>query len=51
MIRITELSSRPERTRISCHAALSTATCAALGKESRLNLVNTANLNSKYGVA
>jgi hypothetical protein len=29
----TNLSSRPERTRISCHAALDTATCAAFSKE------------------
>jgi len=37
----TELSSRPERTRISCHAALDTATCAAFFKESRMKIAQT----------
>jgi hypothetical protein len=46
-----ELSSRPERTRISYHAALSTTTGAALLKESRMHLVNANTLNRKSGVA
>ena len=45
------LSSRPERTRISCHVELDKAACAALRKESRMNFVNTINLNRKSGVA
>ena len=47
----TELSSRPERTRISCHAALDTATCAAFVKESRMKIANATKLNRKSGVA
>jgi hypothetical protein len=43
------LSSRPERTRISCHAALDKAVCAALRKESRMEFVNAINLNRKSG--
>jgi hypothetical protein len=46
-----ELSSRPERTRISCHAALDTATCAAFVKESRMKIVNATKLNRKSGGA
>jgi hypothetical protein len=46
-----ELSSRPERTRISCHAALETTTCAAFSKESRMNFANATNINRKSGVA
>jgi hypothetical protein len=45
------LSSRPKRTRISCHAALDKAACAALRKESRMKFVNAINLNRKSGVA
>jgi hypothetical protein len=33
----TILSSRPERTRISCHAAMETNRCAAFSEESRMN--------------
>jgi hypothetical protein len=47
----TELSSRPERTRISCHAAPDTTTYAAFIKESRMNLASATNLNRKSGVA
>jgi hypothetical protein len=47
----TELSSRPERTRISCHAALDMAACAAFDKESRMKIANAAKLNRKSGVA
>jgi hypothetical protein len=35
-----ELSSRPERTRISCHANLDIATGAAFVKESRMRIAN-----------
>jgi hypothetical protein len=47
----TELSSRPERTRISCHAALETTACAAFSKESRMKFANATNINRKSGVA
>ena len=47
----TNLSSRPERTRISCRAALDMATCAAFFKESRMKIANTTKLNRKSGVA
>src|SRR6202035_1448567 len=47
----TELSSRPERTRISCHAALETTACAAFSRESRMNFANATNTNRKSGVA
>jgi len=54
----TELSSRlprravgPERTRISCLAALDTTTCAAFVKESRMKFTNATKLNRKSGVA
>jgi hypothetical protein len=49
--RQTELSSRPERTRISCHAALDMATCAAFIKESRMKIANATKLHRKSGVA
>ena len=42
---------RPERTRISCHAALDKAACAAFIKESRIKFTNATNLNRKPGVA
>jgi hypothetical protein len=45
------LSSRPERTRISCHAALETSACAAFRKESRMKLAYATNINRKSGVA
>ena len=47
----TKLSSRPERTRISCHAALEITACAAFSKESRMKIVKTTNTNRKSGVA
>jgi hypothetical protein len=47
----TELSSRPERTRISCHAAMDMAACAAFVKESRMEIANATKLNKKSGVA
>ena len=46
-----ELSSRPERTRISCLSALDTTTCAAFIKESRMKFAGTTNLYRKSGVA
>ena len=45
------LSSRPERNRISCHAALETTACAAFRKESRMKFANATNFNRKSGVA
>jgi hypothetical protein len=45
------LSSRPERTRISCRAALETTACAAFDKESRMKFANATNINRKFGVA
>jgi hypothetical protein len=47
----TELSSRPERTRISCHAALDMAACAAFRKESRMKFANATKFDRKSGVA
>ena len=47
----TTLSSRPERTRISCYAALDMAACAAFRKESRMRDCNTTNLDRKSGGA
>jgi hypothetical protein len=41
----------PQCTRISCHAALDTATCAAFVKESRMKIANATKLNRKSGVA
>ena len=46
-----ELSSRPERTRISCHAALDKTACAAFSKESRMKFDYATNINRKSGVA
>jgi hypothetical protein len=53
-----ELSSRlsrpavePERTRISCHAALDMAASAAFRKESRMNFANATKFDRKSGVA
>ena len=46
-----ELSSRPERTRISCHAALDKAACAPFRKEGRMKYVNAIKVNRKSGVA
>jgi hypothetical protein len=47
----TNLSSRPERTRISCHAALDKAACASFFKERRMMLANATNSYRKSGVA
>jgi hypothetical protein len=46
-----ELSSRPERTRISCHAALDKAACAPFLKERRMMFANATNIYRKSGVA
>jgi hypothetical protein len=45
------LSSRPERTRISYLAALTTTTYAALRKERRTKFINATGLNRKSGGA
>jgi hypothetical protein len=45
------LSSRLERTRISCCAAVDRAACAAFRKESRMNLAEPTQLYRKSGVA
>ncbi len=46
-----ELSSRPERTRISCHAALDKAACAPFRKEGRMKWTNATKVSRKSGVA
>jgi len=46
-----ELSSRPERTRISCHAALDKVACALFRKEGRKECTNATKVNRKFGVA
>jgi hypothetical protein len=48
---ISPLSSRPERTRISYFALLATSTCAALRRESRMQILNATNLDRKSGGA
>ena len=40
-----------DRTRISCHAALETTTCAAFSKESRMKCANATKFHRKSGVA
>src|SRR5580698_8179219 len=45
------VSSRPERTRISCHAALYKATYAPFRKEGRMDCNNATKPNRKSGVA
>jgi hypothetical protein len=45
------LSSRPKRTRISYSAPLATTTCAALLKESRMQIINATGLHGKSGGA
>ena len=45
------LSSRPERTRISCHAALDKAACAPFFKERRMVSANATKFHRKSGVA
>jgi hypothetical protein len=46
-----ELSSGPERTRISCHAALDKAACAPFRKEGRMKCTNATKVNRKSGAA
>ena len=46
-----EVSSRPERTRISCHAALDKTACATFRKEGRMESDNATNLHWKSGGA
>jgi hypothetical protein len=45
------LSSRPERTRISYFAELTTTTYAALREESGMNFINATNFDRKSGGA
>jgi hypothetical protein len=45
------LSSRPERTRISCHVALNKAACAPFRKEGRMECTDATKVNRKSGVA
>jgi hypothetical protein len=45
------VSSRPERTRISCHAAPDKAAYAPFRKEGRMNCNNATKSNRKSGVA
>ena len=45
------LSSRPERTRISCHAALDKAACAPFRKEGCMRYTNASKINRMSGVA
>jgi hypothetical protein len=47
----TKLSSRPERTRISCHAALDKTACAPFLRERRMMFANATNIHRKSGVA
>ena len=46
-----ELSSRPKRTRISCHAALDKATCAPFRRERRMKFANATKFDRKSGGA
>jgi hypothetical protein len=46
-----KVSSRPKRTRISCHAALDKAAYAPFRKEGRMNCNNATKSNRKSGVA
>jgi hypothetical protein len=46
-----ELSSRPEVTRISCHAAQDKAASALFRKEGRMKCTNAIKVNRKSGVA
>jgi hypothetical protein len=45
------LSSRPERTRISCQAALDKAACAPFRKERRMKYGNATKFDRKSGAA
>jgi hypothetical protein len=47
----TEVSSRPERTRISCHAALDKAAYAPFRKEGRMKFGRATEFNRKSGGA
>jgi hypothetical protein len=47
----TELSSRPERTRISYYAELATSTYAPFCRERRMRIANANKLDRKYGAA
>jgi hypothetical protein len=47
----TKLSSRPERTRISCHAALDKIAYAPFFKERRIMFASATNFYRKSGVA
>ena len=49
--RLSRLAVGPERTRISCLAALDTTTCAAFIKESRMKFTDATKSNRKPGVA
>ena len=49
--RLPRLAVGPERTRISCLAALDTTTCAAFIKESRMRFTDATKSNRKPGVA
>jgi hypothetical protein len=44
-------SSRPKRTRISCHAVLDKTACAPFRKEGRMKCNNATKLNRKSGGA
>jgi hypothetical protein len=48
---LTEVSSRPERTRISCYAALDKTTCAPFRKEGRMKCTNATKFHRKSGGA
>ena len=48
---LAEVSSRPERTRISCHAALDKAACAPFRKDKRMKRNNVTKFHRKSGVA
>ena len=47
----SRLSSRPEGTRISCHAPRDKTTCASFGKEGRMKCTNATKFHRKSGVA
>jgi len=51
LTRAKELSSRPERTRISCFAALARTTGAVSRKGNRMKMINATSLDRKSGEA
>jgi hypothetical protein len=51
LVLATNLSSRPERTRISCHTALDEPARAPFVKERRMMFANATNFYRKSGVA